>query len=370
MTRVLHIISDMNIGGAGRALINYVRACDRSRYDVSVAVPRGSLLKAQIDPLNVPVYEVDGMADRSFAWEDIRILKDLIAQVKPEIVHTHGALSGRIAARQMGCKVIYTRHCAFPVSAKLKYPPGRWVSGWINQHYADRIIAISPAAEEKLVESGVSPKWITTMMNGVTPVTPTTPEEQKAAKEAWGVKENAFVLGILARVEENKGHFDILEAMHLLRKEGRDVHFLVAGIGSAEETVRNRCRELGLEERVTFLGFVTDVRKMLSVLDLQLNASRDSETSSLAVLEGLSMGLPAVVSDCGGNPELVDDEQDGLIFPAGNHEALAGCIARLMDEPETLRRMSENARRIFNERFTDEIYAKNVEAVYETVMKG
>ena len=65
-------------------------------------------------------------------------------------VHTHGALSGRIAGRRCGKAVIYTRHSAFPVPAKLKYPPGRWVNKLVNEHYADHIIAVSPAAAQKV----------------------------------------------------------------------------------------------------------------------------------------------------------------------------------------------------------------------------
>ena len=368
--KVLNVISDTNIGGAGRVLLNYLRFRDRERYDVSVALPRGSLLIPPLKELDVPVYEVEGLADRSFDRQDVRALKALIAWVKPDIVHTHGALSGRIAGRQMGCKVVYTRHCAFPVSPKLRYPPGRWVNKWVNEHYADRIIAVSPAAAANLTDAGISPGLITTMMNGVEAVPRTAPEEQAAARAAWGIREGEFVLGILARIEDYKGHLDILEAVARLRAEGRPVRLLIAGTGSFEETVRARCAQLGLDGCVTFLGFVERVGEVLSVLDLQLNASYGTETSSLSVLEGLSMGLPAVVSDYGGNPWLIDDGEDGLLFPARDSAALARCIARLMDEPELLVRMGRRAREIFGTRFTGEIMARNIESVYEAAVKG
>lgn len=370
MIRVLNIISDTNIGGAGRVLLNYLRYSDKAEFETAVALPRGSLLKAPLEELDATVYEVDGIADRSFDRKDIALLKELIGRIKPDIVHTHGSLSGRIAARQMGCKVVYTRHCAFPVPAKLKYPPGRWVNKWINEHYADRIIAVSPAAAENLTDAGISPKLITTMMNGVAPVARTSPEEQAAMRASCGVRDGEFVLGILARVEEYKGHLDILDALKILTDQGRPVRLLVAGAGGFEEEVKARCSELGLDGRVTFLGFVDRVGELLSILDLQLNASYGTETSSLSVLEGLSMGLPAVVSDYGGNPWLIDDGEDGLLFRTRDSGDLARCVARLMDEPDTLERMRKKAAEIFRRRFTGEIFARNVEAVYRAAMKG
>ena len=370
MIRVLNIISDTNIGGAGRVLINYLQYADRAQFDTAVALPRGSLLKAPLEELNTTVYEVDGIADRSYDKEDVKLLRELIGRVDPDIVHTHGALSGRIAARRCGKKVVYTRHSAFPVPAKLRYPPGRWVNKWVNEHYADRIIAVSPAAAANLTDAGISSKRITVMMNGVAPVARSAPETCRDFRERYGLSPDVFTAGILARIEPYKGHLHIVEAAQQLKEEGRKLQLLIAGVGGYEEELRGEVSHRGLEDTVFFLGFQTDVAPVLSVLDVQLNASYGTETSSLSILEGMSMGLPAVVSSYGGNPWLIDDGEDGLIFPNRDSAALARCIARLMDEPETLARMSRRAVEIFQSRFTGEIFAKNAEQVYLDVLKG
>ena len=370
MINVLNIISDTNIGGAGRVLLNYMCRTDREHFNVSVAGPRGSLLKAPLEELGTTVYEVDGLADRSYHKDDVKALIALIRKVAPDIVHTHGALSGRIAGRRCGKAVIYTRHSAFPVPAKLKYPPGRWVNKWINEYYSDHIIAVSPATAENLTDAGISPKRITVMMNGVTPVARKTPEECDRLRRDWGIEPDDFVLGILARIEPSKGHLHILEAMKLLGKQGKKVRLLVAGTGSFEEELKEKAREMGLSGRVSFLGFQSDVSAVLSVLDLQLNASYGTEACSMALLEGLSMGLPAVVSTYGGNPWLIDDGEAGLLFENRNSAALAACIARLMDEPQTLERMKRRAVEIFTQRFTAEIFARNTEKVYYNVLEG
>lgn len=370
MIKVLNIISDSNIGGAGRVLLNYLACCDRTRFDVSVALPRGSLLKAPLEALGTAVYEVDGLAERSYHKDDVKTLTELIRRVQPDIVHTHGALSGRIAGRRCGKKVVYTRHSAFPVPAKLKYPPGRWVNKWINEYYADRIIAVSPATAENLTDAGISAKYITVMMNGVTPVERVTGDPLADLRRRWGVRDGEFVLGILARIEPYKGHAYILEAVRRLTDQGRSVRLLIAGTGSFEQELREMADRLGVTDQVSFLGFQSDVAAVLSVLNVQLNASYGTEACSMALLEGLSMGLPAVVSDYGGNPWLIEDGVDGLLFPSRDSAALAERVARLMDAPEELARMGENARKAFFERFTAEVFARNVEAVYDTVMEG
>ncbi len=369
MIRVLNVISDTNIGGAGRVLLNYMSRADRANFDVSVALPRGSLLKQPLEELNTTVYEVDGLTDRSFHKNDVKELERLIDRVQPDIVHTHGALSGRIAGRRRGKVVIYTRHSAFPVPAKLKYPPGRWVNKFLNEYYSDHIIAVSPAAAENLTDAGISKKRITVMMNGVTPVERKSPEETAALRSRWGVQEGEFVLGILARIEPYKGHLHILEALKTLSDEGRNLRLLVAGTGAYEQELRQQAQDMGIAHRVTFMGFQSDVAGVLTMLDLQLNASYGTETSSLSILEGLSMGLPAVVSTYGGNPWLIDDGQDGLLFENRNSDHLARCIAQLMDQPDTLAAMGRRAVEIFHERFTAEIFAQNIENVYYKVME-
>ena len=311
MIRVMNIISDTNIGGAGRVLLNYLRYSDRAQFETWVAMPRNSLLKPLLEEAGGRVLEVDGIADRSFDRGDVKTLKGLIAWERPDLVHTHGCLSGRIAAKGQRVPVVYSRHSAFPVPAKLRYPPGRWVNKLINEHYADRIIAVSPAAAKNLTDGGISEKKITVMMNGVAPVARCPKEETDKLRAQWDLLEGDFVLGILARLEDYKGHMDILQALADLRKEGRAVKLLIAGVGPYEETLRAETVRLGLEDSVRFLGFVSDVAPLLSVLDLQLNASYGTETSSLSILEGMSMGLPAVVSDYGGNPWLIDDGEIG-----------------------------------------------------------
>lgn len=371
MIRILNIISDTNIGGAGRVILNYLRYADRNKFETLVAIPRGSLLKPLLEEAEVTVYEVDGMADCSYASQDVKALQALIRRVKPDLVHTHGALSGRIAAKRCHVPVVYSRHSAFPVPAKLKYPPGRWVNKLLNEHYADHIIAVSPATRDNLTEGGISPKKITVVMNGVAPVSPISDGKKAALRQSLGLGKDVFTFGILARIEDYKGHLYLVYAAKLLKDRGySNFRILVAGTGAFEEEVTRAVTEMGVEDVVQMLGFRSDAAALLNILDVQLNASYGTEATSMALLEGMSLGLPTIASDYGGNPFVITSGQNGLLFPSKDSAALADAMAELMDHPEEVSIMREKALETYQSRFTGEVFARNTEQIYENVLKG
>ena len=370
MIRVLNIISDTNIGGAGRVILNYLRYTDKTKFETMVAIPRGSLLKEPLEQAGAIVYEVDGMADRSFHKDDVKTLQALIKQLKPDLVHTHGALSGRIASRFSGVPVIYSRHSAFPVPAKIKYPPGRWVNKLVNEFFADHIIAVSPATKENLTDGGISEKKITVVMNGVAPVEETTPDERKALKAELGIPEDTCVFGILARIEDYKGHLYLVSAARELKERGyTNFRILIAGTGNFEQDVREAVVLSGVSDVVQMLGFRSDVKDLLNICDCQLNASYGTEATSMALLEGMSLGLPSVVSDYGGNPWLVENGVNGLVFPSKDSHALCDCLEQILTGADRGAEMGRRAREIFREGFTGEVFARNTEAVYLRVLK-
>ena len=371
MKRILNIISDTNIGGAGRVILNYLSCADREQFETLVAVPRGSLLKEPLEKAGAKVYEVDGMADRSYHKDDVKLLKDLIRELKPDLVHTHGALSGRIAAKRCHVPVVYSRHSAFPVPAKLRYPPGRWVNKLVNEHYADRIIAVSPATRDNLTDGGISPKKITVVMNGVAPVERTSPEERAALRGQLNIPEGCVVFGILARIEDYKGHLYLVEAARLLKERGvTGFRVLIAGTGAFEKEVAQAVEKAKVGDVVNMLGFRSDVAQLLGALDVQLNASYGTEATSLALLEGMSLGLPTIASDYGGNPWVIKDGEEGLLFPSRNAAALADAMERLVGDAALREAMGRRALERFEREFTGEVFARNTEKIYLDILKG
>jgi glycosyltransferase involved in cell wall biosynthesis len=371
MTRVLNIISDTNIGGAGRVILNYLHYADRKNFETLVAIPHGSLLKEPLEEAGVTPYEVAGMADRSFDKDDVNALERLIRRVKPDLVHTHGCLSGRIAAKLCHVPVVYSRHSAFPVPAKLKYPPGRWINKWFNEYFSDHIIAVSPATRDNLTEAGISPKKITVVMNGIAPVAELSPVERSWLRAELDISLDTTVFGIFARIEDYKGHLTLIHAARLLKDWGyTGFRILVAGTGDFEEEVRRGVVEMGVSDVVQMLGFRSDVGDLLNILDVQLNASYGTEATSLALLEGMSIGLPSVVSDYGGNPFLVEDGETGLVFPSRDSVAMARAMVKMIDQPKLRRKMGRKAKELFNRKFTGQVFARSTEQVYLNVLKG
>lgn len=369
MIRILNIISDTNIGGAGRAVLTYLKYMDRNQFEAAVALPRGSLLTERIRELDVQAIEVDAISDKSFDLPGIRALKQVIREWQPDIVHTHGSLSGRIAGRQCGSKVIYTRHSVFPVSPKISKGPGKLVNKIINEHYADRIIAVSPAAVGNLTDGGIRREIIDVVYNGVERLTPAPEERRQALHSEFGIEDNVFTAAIMARVIDYKGHMDILEAARLLKEEGLDFAILICGTGDEGyvNEVKARILEYGLDGQVIMAGFRTDVQDILSILDVQLNASYGTEATSLSLLEGFSLGVPAIVSDYGGNPFVVRDGENGLIFPTQDTAALAEALGRMIRDRTLSARLGTGALHDFDSRFTAQIYASNVEKIYRSV---
>lgn len=369
MAKILNIISDTNIGGAGRSLLNYLAYCDRERFPSSVVLPRGSELKVPIEELGAEVCEIDAMADKSMDPKAIAPLCRVIREMAPDLVHAHGSLVGRMAAKLCGKKVIYTKHCAFDPQGLRSGTAARIGVRVLDILLSDGVIAIGPSAKKTLMLEGIPEGKIYELFNGVASLRSPAAEERAEARAQFGIKPDDFVVGMLARMEPYKGQEYLLDAAQILRQKGKNVKLFLVGDGSDRDRLLERGKALG-EEAVIFPGFMSDVERALWCMDVQVNASTESETSSLSLLEGMSIGLPAVVSDVGGNPCLIADGENGFVFPNRDAAALANAIERLMEDPQRCAAIGARAREIYHQRFTGEIYAKNIENVYHSVLKG
>ena len=155
MIKVLQVVSDTNIGGAGRYLLNYLKYYDRNKFSVTVVVPEGSQLVPFIEKYEeVNLEEAPFMADKSYDKRCVKFLKKLFSEISPDIVHTHASLSARIAARRAKCpKIVSTRHCLEPVESGIKAK----IKGLINSSLTDVYIAVADSVAENL-EKGMIPK--------------------------------------------------------------------------------------------------------------------------------------------------------------------------------------------------------------------
>lgn len=370
MIKVLNVTSDHNIGGAGRCILTFLAAYDRSQFEVVVVLPRGSALIPYIEQTKTRYVEVDGMQDQSYSEQGVKALMEVFRQEKPNVVHAHASFSARIAAKTLWIPVVYTRHSVFPNSPKVTKGIGKLINGMANNFTAKKIIAVAEAAKKNLTEAGVSAKKIVVIKNGVRPIQRYSREEWIQARQFFGLKEEDFVFAMVARLEDIKGHDYFLEAARNLSKRYPHAKFMICGTGAYESHLKDKVKEYGLKDSVLMTGYINDVTSVMNTLDVNVNASYGTEATSLSLLEGMSIGKPIIASDYGGNPELVEDGKNGLLFPVKNAQALEACMERMLTNQALVEKLSQGAYDLYQKNYTAEIMTNQIQNVYLQIAKG
>jgi len=364
MIKILHILTDSNIGGAGHqmlALLNKENGLSRTEFDITVALPQGAKLLPALKEQSINCIELPYLAENSFSRKAVSILLKEMKCLKPDIVHTHAALSGRIAAKLYGkCKIVYTRHSVFDPTPKQKKFPMRNIIGFVNNFFSHAIIAVSPAAVDNLIQLGTNPKKITTIFNGMPPAKEL---DRSILRQKYNISPDAFVLLQLARLTEVKGQNDVLDAAKLLP----NALFLIAGDGELRPHLEERIKSENISN-VRLLGFITEVEELLAVMDVQLSASFGTEATSLSLVQGMSIGKPAVVTNYGGNPYVIQNGENGLIVPTHDPTAIATAIEKLQTSPKLYRNMTTKARVIYASKFPVQKMVSETTILYRKVL--
>ena len=362
--RVLEAISDTNIGGAGKLLLTRLANSDKSRFTSAVVLPKESKLVEKFQGIGVKCYGIEGCADRSFDIGAIREISSIIRDFCPNIINAHGCMSARIAA--LLCRVpirIYTRHCAFDVPRYMRCFPIKQSVGALSGLLSTNVIAVADAAADNLIDMGVSKRKILVIINGVDGCVKYGEAERERERDRFGFA-GCFVVGICARLERCKDHATFLRAARVLSRKNDKYRFMIIGDGNEKEDLVELCDALGIKEKVIFTGFTDDVDRYYNCLDLNVNCSIGTETSSLALSEGMSIGLPSVASSFGGNPNMVRDGENGFIYEMGNFFELAERIERIAEDKELYERMSQSAVRLFETEFNSKKMTEETERLY------
>lgn len=367
MIKVIHVISDTNIGGAGTVLLTTLRNIDRSRFDVKVVLPAGSALIPRVDALGFECICTNGGADKSLDIGAINEYRKIFKNEKPDIVHTHAAMAARIAAFLSGVRVrIHTRHSTFAPRAILTRFPLRNVCGFINNTLSTQMVAVSESTKDNLTAMGANPKKIEVVINGAEPLRDVSDEELAKLREELGINEGDFVVGMSARLEEVKGHIYLIEAARILHERGCDnLKVLIIGTGTTEAELKAKTAEYGLTDAVIFPGFVSDVAPYIKAMDVIINCSFGTEATSMALIEAMSLAKPAIATDYGGNAFIIENGKNGYIIPQKSASNLAEAIQKLMDNPEKLTEMAKFAYSKYICRLTGKIMTGKMEKIYE-----
>lgn len=370
MIKVIEVISDTNIGGAGTVLLTCLKNFDRTEFDVSVALPKGSMLTEKIIELGYKVHEMSIKGDESFDSAAITEYKKLFRAEKPDIVHTHASLSARIAAWQSGVKSrLYTRHSTFDPPKKLTVFPGKQISGILNGTLSTKIVAVSHSTEKNLLDMGVSKKKIRIIINGAEPLAQSTSEQTDALRSVLGIARDEMIFGMSARLEAVKGHEYFIRAAAKLLDSGVKAKFIIMGSGSEEENLHALANELGISDSVIFTGFVSNVAPYVALFDVIVNCSWGTEASSMALAEAMSLSKPIIASDFGGNPYMVHNGENGFITPQKDADALCDAMKRFVNLPELLENMGASSLARYNSELTGAAMTANYEKLYRDEVK-
>lgn len=364
MIKLMQIITDMNIGGAGIWLLNFLRHYDRSRLDVTVVLPRGSALAARVGALEVRYIEANDIGDRSFSPAGIKNIREIIERESPQVIHTHASLSARLAAKISHVPVVNTRHCLEMQKHGIK----RAVYRRVNNFLSDRVIAVSRAVYKNLLEDGIPEEKLRLVYNGVEPVRIFSEGERERARLAFGT-EGCVAVGIFARLESVKNHRLFLLAAQAVYEVNDRFRFFIVGGGSLEEELKREAARLGIADVVTFTGYVDDITELMNVIDINVLTS-DFEAMSISLAEGMTAGKPCITTDAGGTREVVENGKSGLVIKPGDTVALASAILTLASEPGRMRTFGEYGKAVATEKFSPVLMCEKLTGIYTEIAKG
>ena len=367
--RVTHILTDSNIGGAGRLLRYFLEEADRERFEYSVILPEDAALIPEIEALGIPVITAYGIADRSSAPEFQGFLTEKIKKLAPDILHTHSSRTGRFAGVEAKVpRIILTKHCSDMPSPKLMKFPMKQILAREWKKTLHGAIATDDSAADAIAAEALPREKIKVIYNGAPALREISESEKTELRAELNIPEDAFVVGIFARLEKVKDHRAFIDAAKICIEKGLDkAYFLIVGDGSQIETLKDLIGENELDNRIKVCGFVNDIAPLMNICQVNVNCSIGTETSNLALLEGMSLGVVPVVSDLEGNKSIA--EGCGIICGRGAPADFASAIESLACDRERLCSLSVAAKEKYLAKYTSERMAREVEEYYLSLLK-
>jgi glycosyltransferase involved in cell wall biosynthesis len=286
-------------------------------------------------------------------WSIITWLRDIITQEHVDVIHAHqytplfyAAPAALLAGRK---KLVYTEHGRF-------YPERKsWKRSLFNPFLAlgvDHLVSISVATAQAMATYDNLPlQRIKVIHNGID-CSGMNPVFDKAAKrQVLGIPDASRIIGTAARLNSIKNIPMMLRAHKLVLEQIPDTYLVIAGQGEEEQKLKELAVELGTADKVTFIGLRFDLPEIYQLFDVFLLTSF-SEGISVTLLEAMASGVSAVVTDVGGNREVVVEGVTGYMVPVDDDRLFAERASCLLMEPEKNMNMAEAARKLVNQEFS------------------
>jgi glycosyltransferase involved in cell wall biosynthesis len=327
------VITTLTFGGAETQVVRLAIELRSRGWVVAIAcLVEPTAFVDQLNEAGINVHSLDmsrGVPDP----RAILKLRRLICMFKPDIVHSHmvhANLLARITHLVTPIKVlISTAHNTRETSERGGPTWHKELLYRLTDCLADKTTIICSAARDRYVRIGaVPPHKLAMIPNGVdTSRFVASKDSRDAARKSLGVT-SEFVWLSVGRLVKQKDYSLLIRAIHLLPKDGWIL--LIAGRGPLLPELTAECRRLRVEERIRFLGAREDIRDLYSAADAFVMSS-GLEGLSAALLEASSVGLPSVVTNVGGNAEIVLNGSTGYVVESGNPNQLACAMRSMMD---------------------------------------
>jgi glycosyltransferase involved in cell wall biosynthesis len=365
---VLHLLTGRVFGGAEEHALSILTAIGEYGFEPCLAAP--ATLIAAMEPglsaAGVKCLPLE-FSSRLDVLTGARLLR-FIRRENIAILHCHlftASLFGAGVARMAGVGAVLET-CHGPEVWRMG--KGLRSSFWVDRQIGrlvDKYIAVSHAAAHHLIETKKVPKSkISVIHNGrdLDRFAPTNTQRRIATRAALGLRDEPVIL-TLARLDDQKGHRHLIDALAIVARRQPNLVAILAGEGPLEQSLRAQCMSLGLGDRVRFLGYRRDVPELLEAADLVVLPSL-YEGLPLVAIEALAAGRPMVATEVDGTPEVVIHERTGLLVPPANPVALAAAIERMLDNPELASRLASDGRKFVHENFAVQRQIEQTAALY------
>lgn len=357
--KVLNLIWGFTLGaGIDKCFLTYARLGDVDEsVDVKSLCINVLSRNSHIEPLKeLGVDFIDINSPKDFRW--IGKLAEYIRQYKPDVLFTHG-FNGAIIAlivrivKGIKVKTILTYHGSYhaPTKAKkLLEPIYNGLTHWIYKNFANITISVAEYSRQFLISKGVPALKVVTVHNGIKDIPTPKPFE---------MRHDVVNIITASRIDKVKGLSYMMEAVEKLKQRGLKFHYYMIGEGPELNEMKRIRKEKKLEDMVSFEGFQSNVPEWLAAADIFALPSL-YEYHSIAVLEAMRASKAIVATTVGGNGESITDMEQGLMVPAADSKAFADALERIIRDADLRKRLSENARKRFEEEFTEDAMKRNL----------
>lgn len=356
------------LGGAENAMFMLLESLDRAAWEPTLLLeeaPEVEPMAARAAALGVPVRRVAPMPLGLAGGARVPAFARFLRRERPDVFHAH--MSSPVACKWGLAAAVAARVPAVLGTVQVgAYEPPNRSAYWQLRALArgvDRYLAVSREIAAELVENLDWPAEKVEVVYNAVDIERVAVAAPPGLREQLGGSETRPLVLTPARLDAQKGHETLLAAV----AEIPEAMFVFAGEGPLRAELEARAAQLGVADRVRFLGRREDIPQMLAACDVFALPSL-YEGSSLAVLEAMAAGIPIVSSAIGGTEELIEDGQSGLLVPPGDAKALAAALLRLVGDADLRQNLGAKARERVDDGLEREQNAERVIASYEEIL--